>query len=444
MDTSWKAGPIGFSPSRRNVLKGGAALVAGTALIGLSACGGDEDKVIRIDAKDYGALDDNVTDNAPAFRRAFSAATKKIGKNGVGSVDVIVKGGGTGYRCGSLTIPDHVRLVGSGTMPVLTPMQPLDRWLQAAEGSSAAGLSGLKLDTAGMVSQTVFTVSRKAKKVSLEKVQIVNSTGTPARAGVETRSGNVGLSLTGCAINDSIVGVQMTQDPRSIQITDCTFDRWVQRAVWVRSTAQAATSDLEIRRCTIGPPAPGGSVRQPIQINAHDDLPIIGVRIIDNHVRGTGTDHKDVANPGTADLISLHRCQDFEVSGNTCIDGGEVGITVSQQSNKGKVLRNTCTNNGAAGIAIGSGTSDFVRDIVVADNVCNNNGRPGNDDDTNNPGRSGIYVYNAKNVTLSNNICGNTGKTKSQMYGLWIVSSKVKLESNKLTGNNLSSVGRPK
>jgi hypothetical protein len=237
--------------------------------------------------------------------------------------------------------------------------------------------------------------------------------------------------------------VLVNNDPSGVDIRNSIFKQWAERAIWIRSDDDGAASNVDIIGNTIWPPDPSGTVRQPIQINGTDNKPIRNIRINLNHVRGTAVSHKDPVGRGSADLISLHRCQEFEVVGNVCVASGDVGITVARQSSNGVVARNQCLRNASAGISIGSAESEYTSDVLVKDNECLDNGRADASNSTPERARVGINIYHGSNIRVVNNRCGNTGKGKTQLYGITIVaSSGVAMEGNSLTGNARSTVYR--
>lgn len=411
----------------------------GAGIAGLSAAATTPaHAATQIDVRKYGARADNVTDSTTAFKQALNAAARAV-RNSLGLIpaDVIVPGNGGGaYRVGNLRIPSRVRLVGTGTDPRIAAYGAQQRWLQSDEGAQSAGIRDLLVDANGLVRTAVVTASPGSASFTLTNVRITNTTGTRPPAGVDARLGVRGLTIDGCTIRHTDVGVRLPYDPYNTRIVDTTFLDWTERAVWVRSDADHAANILLIEGCWIGAPARGGSVRQPIQINGDDGRVIRQVTIRGNTVTGAGTDYYDARTPGTADLISLHRCDDFEVSGNVVRNGGDVGITVSQQSRNGVVAGNTCASNFGPGISIGSGTSTFVSNIQVLDNRCVDNGRLSPYDRTKDHGRTGIIVRRGKQVKLERNRSGNTSESTSQFYGLALIqSTDVSLTSNDLSNN---------
>src|SRR5699024_10843235 len=78
--------------------------------------------------------------------------------------------------------------------------------------------------------------------------------------------------------------------------------------------------------------------------------------------------------PGSADLISLHRCTGFEVSGNTVRGGGDVGITIAQGCRDGRVFGNLAHDNDTVGLCLGSaGSTVPVRNVTVTGNAFRDN-----------------------------------------------------------------------
>jgi hypothetical protein len=192
---------------------------------------------------------------------------------------------------------------------------------------------------------------------------------------------------------------------------------------------------------------PGGTSRQPITFQGVVDT-IFHRRIAVNRnvIVGPGLGYNDAVLLGTADQISLHRCQEFEVIGNTATDGGDVGLTIALQCSGGTVVGNVFDRNDTGGMCLGSGTTDYIRDITVAGNSCRNNGqsrdtvRPAN-------ARAGIIVTNgAERLTvvgnnLSDDQALNSG-TPTQQYGLWLQNADaITYGGNGSAGNVLSPVG---
>ncbi|WP_165872885.1 right-handed parallel beta-helix repeat-containing protein [Nocardioides jejuensis] len=395
----------------------------------------------QINVRNYGAIGDGRTDSTHAFRTAIDAASRRVKASlGLAIVQVVIPSATSSYRVGPLTIPTNVELVGTGaTRPRLLPKASVARWITTASNARNTAIRNLVLDTYGRVAEAAITMASGTSGFAIASTQITNGAGTPARAGIDTRSGTRNLAISACTLG-GITAVRLGYNPTNTSIRQTTFKGWVDRAVWVRSDETYAVNGLTIDSCTILPPAPGGTVRQPIQINGADSKPIQNVTITNNRVTGPGTDYNDTTTPGTADLISLHRCEGFTVSGNTVTGGGDVGITVAQQSRNGVVSNNTSFANFSSGIAIGSGTSSYVRDISVSGNRCLDNGRVGRNDTTPAAARTGIYVQGAQTVSVKDNRSGSDSATTSQLYGVSTArSTGVTISGNDLHGNARSS-----
>ncbi|WP_165872884.1 right-handed parallel beta-helix repeat-containing protein [Nocardioides jejuensis] len=384
----------------------------------------------------YGAVADGVTDCTSAFKATIDAAAQRVQSTlGLDIVEVVIPSSSSCYRVGPLTIPSNVELVGNGPRPRLVPTAPVTRWLITADNGRNIAVRNLVLDTHGDVSDAVITMSPGTTGLSIVSTEITNSAGTPSRAGVDTRPGTKNLAISACTLS-GYTAVRLGYDPVDTTIEQTTFKAWLDRAIWIRSDATYALNGLLVDGCTILPPAPGGTVRQPIQINGVDSRLIQNVTITNNRVTGPGTDYNDTTTPGTADLISLHRCTAFTVRGNTVTGGGDVGITVAQQSCNGVVADNLSFANFSAGIAIGSGTSAYVRDISVSGNRCLDNGRTGMNDTTPDSARTGLYLRNAQTISVADNRSGSDNPTTSQLYGISTTqSTEIGLSGNDLRGN---------
>ena len=146
-----------------------------------------------------------------------------------------------------------------------------------------------------------------------------------------------------------------------------------------------------------------GVLAKPIQFVGTPSARFSDVGIEGNLVSGRGSAYSDHDVPGTADLISLHFCHGFFVRGNVLRDGGEVGITVSQQCDDGLVEGNRIESCDAAAIVIGSGTSVETSNVTVRRNTCRDNGL----DRSRKPRKAWavaeVVVYRGRSITVSDN-----------------------------------------
>lgn len=385
--------------------------------------------VVQYGAKGHGA------DDTEAFRR--------------GLADLASRGGGVlfvpegRWECGSLTLPSGVYLAGQSPASRLICRATRGAWIATAMSSGGTGLGTLTLDGTGFAGATMVQISQKSARVLIQGCHFVSNLQTSHHTALQTGLGTRHLNIEACSFAGFRTAVLLNDDPAGVTISKSTFTQWADRAIWVRSNDDRAASSIEILGNTIWPPDPSGTVRQPIQINGADSRPVRNVRISSNHVRGTAVYHKDPVGRGSADLISLHRCQNFEVSENICLAGGDVGITVARQSSNGVVEKNQCLRNASAGISIGSAQTSYTSNVIVRDNLCMDNGRAGSTATTPPRARVGINVYHGSNIKLLDNHCGNTDPSKTQLYGVTIIgSTRVTMTGNVLDSNVRSAVYR--
>ncbi|WP_207891411.1 right-handed parallel beta-helix repeat-containing protein [Nocardioides jejuensis] len=401
-----------------------------TALVG--ACAQQPRQTISV--ADFGSRGDGVHDDTDAFRRALDAARL------AGNTTVRVPASPAGYVVRHLTIPSGVTLAGDRSRPALLASGQTPLWI-ALSGSGVV-LSDLTLRTRGVVSAAGVRIGQGSDGVSLRNVSLEAPGDRPPLALVDVGGSTRNVTLDGCTLVGGSNGFRLIGAADGITLTANHFAGWRDRAIWFAGTHDGAPRSVRVDNNTVRPHAPGGRVRQPIQFTGFDSRPTVDVAVTNNRVTGPGTDYLDPLRPGSADLISLHHCSDFRVTGNLAQGGGEVGITVAQQCSDGVIEDNTCVSNGSCGIAVGSATSRWVRNVQVLDNRVVGNGVRGRGDRTPDWARAGIVVEKATGVTLSGNRSGNPATGTPQLYGITIRDADPRLERNVLTGNLLAEVQR--
>ena len=434
--------------ARRSILLAGA--IASTALLAY-ACAPEHSHTAEApdprrpainrhsrSIRDFGAVGDGKTDD----QGAIQATINEVADRGGGSV--LVPASNPGYACNRLTIPSGVALVGEGANARLIKRDPSKFWIVIAKEARNVVLRNIVIEARADVSTAMLRIDDGAKSIRIDQVTFECTANTHSTQ-VETRLDNSSIVITACGFKSGFIGIRVNRNVRDVLIEKSTFDGWIERGIFVLGTAKHAASLIAIRHNTIKPHGKGGQVRQPIQFNGSDSNTFKDVQVTDNVVTGAGTDYKDPKSPGTADLISLHRCERFYVARNICTLGGDMGITVSQQSRHGQVVDNTCEENDSSGLAIGSGTSSSTYDVVIERNVLMNNGLARYGKETPDWARSGITVHHANKILVADNDLGNSNQTGDQLYGVSVIDSgdDIAIESsNTFAGVKQASIYR--
>ncbi len=427
--------------SRRTLVKGAVGLAGAVSLLALAGCGGGSGRKKpstgdtvpaippgkHVDADAYGAVGDGVTDDTGALTKAVQAAQD----NGGGLV--VLRSDVTGYALQSLVIPSGVGLVCLDGQARLLKLGEGGHWLQTAEEAVGVAFKGLILETGGLVRTAAIQADTAANGVLIEACEFRGDLSNQA-IGFECSPRTRNVTIRGSILQDFRTCIRINQCDSTITVDSCTMRGWSDRAITVRGTAAAAPTGVWITKNTIEPNAPGGISRQAIAFSNDHGKRFEDVHVNGNTVTGAGVDDKDPSRAGSADLVSLHQCEGFEVKNNVVTGSGEVGITISQGSNHGVVSGNTCKGNDTGGITIGSASSSDVSDIVVEGNTCVNNGRDYGGEPGADWAKSGIIVYEADRVTVRGNTL-TTSAGGGQQYAVSVTGgTKVVVKGNKVTG----------
>lgn len=151
-------------------------------------------------------------------------------------------------------------------------------------------------------------------------------------------------------------------------------------------------------------------------------------------VNGDGYSQRiSAANGAAADMVALRGVHGFVIRGNTLLNGGEAGITLSDDSKRGVVAQNLLQKIDTVGIVVGvrnRGKFAPVSDIEVCENHLLQYALNRPDDSKNSVedtdsawdgrlekgSRVGIRITNAKNITVARNILETN--TKSVAIGV--------------------------
>lgn len=156
--------------------------------------------------------------------------------------------------------------------------------------------------------------------------------------------------------------------------------------------------------------------------------------------------------------------RDTIIENNTCVSNGEHGIVITYAESM-KAAKNTCRGNTFWGIAVGGGsvTLNPNKNYVLSGNVCSANGFGGITNDPtvtgfpgtpvdasasiadnicfNNLTNHGIYVHNAKNISIDGNVCFGNPNTGIAVHGVYASISNNVCFGNTAYGINLQADG---
>jgi hypothetical protein len=388
----------------------------------------DHIKALVVNVRNHGAVGDGIADDTTAIQAALNAAAAGTA---FGSVVAWLPYTSTGYLASAVNVPAGVTLRGE-RLVTIKKTGASSAHLVATTGHDST-IEGLTLDPNGLATTRILNINGHAR-IRVRDCQFVDSGATANLAGIETRAGTEDILIERNVFDGVNTGIHVNQGPARVTIRGNRIRNWKQRGIYVVGDATNSAVDLTIEGNHIsalvtGAPAP----RHPIQIVGDDTNRHRRVRVNYNTVLGPGKSWT-ATDPGTADQISVHRCQDFEVIGNISRDGGDMGITVSQQCERGIIANNVCLSNDVGGIIIGSSASSYTRYITVTGNVCMNNGQNRNADRGDN--RMGVWAYAASHCRITGNIIGDNQGTATQLYGVTLHNcTNVAASPNTFQGN---------
>lgn len=362
---------------------------------------------LAVRAADYGVVGDGVADDTTAFTAALAAAASGSRALHIGATTVKLMT--------PVTVPAGVTIVGGSLGGTILAGAANSTLLTMSTGS---GLQDVTVDAAGLVSSYTVHIN-SVDEVRMERVTVAN-----AANGVELRGTSTWTQIIGCDFVGCTTGIRVREFADYTLIDRCRFTSWVERAIYLYGVAgdggsvpASAPSNVRISRNYIGPHAPGGTVRQPIQCTGADSYLFKNISIVDNDVKCLGTSDANPTTPGSADGISLHRARGFVISGNRVTGSGDVGITVARQCIGGTVSDNVIDAPDSVGLCIGSADSTHVKGISVRGNVVfNANQNRQNDGVTR--AKSGILLVEAIGCLVDGNVVIDDQVAPTTNYGL--------------------------
>lgn len=207
---------------------------------------------------------------------------------------------------------------------------------------------------------------------------------------------------------------------RHIKVTNNLFHKWRIRAIYV-TWAEQAIHHIQLAHNVIQPPLTW-TVRQPIAFHANNWAQTYNVQIHDNYIEWHDTYHyaRWVNNPDgtrtrittdtnwTADMMGFHNMNNFVVSRNCIINGGELGIQISSGSQNGKIINNYIYRTDVWWIALWAKDGAPVKNIIIRSNQIIDSAR-NRQKKVVDWARAGIVLLiNAEDITIGNNLIQET------------------------------------
>lgn len=373
-----------------------------------------------VNVRDYGAVGNGIANDTGAVNAAIAAA-------GAG---VVWFPAGVYNYAGSLALTAATVLDGGGAATLKQTVSTAN-WIDMP--ATGGIIRGLTLDANNLATGRIVTAKIDGLIEYCTLKNITNISGVAVR--IFAPSGTV----VRYNLFDNVATAVYITGGQHVTIERNWIRHWIQRAIYVPTTASAATDHLSILGNRITDMSAGGTVRQPISFQGDAAMLNTNTRINDNVVVGPNASYTAVSNPGTADQISLHIARGFQICRNVSVYGGDLGINLSQDCHGGVVSDNVCSYNENSGINLGDASLSPVGQLSVHGNVCLNNGQ---DRDGTPPGSAGIRLYHCQDVAVSGNTVGDTQTVHTQAVGITInSSSNIQIGPNAAFGNATGYIG---
>src|SRR5262245_1130133 len=333
---------------------------------------------------------------------------------------------------GALSNVSSVEIVGYGATWKKTGSNVATKFADIPTSSDGLIIRGVTFDGNGIVSSTgVAFIAGSGAGTAAKRTMFDDCVWTGMRSGTgvlatRIRDGVDGVLFRRCRWDGVGTAVYTDGNVDNIAFTDqCRIRNWVNRGMYWVGTTTGRCRNIRVEDVTITELAQTteatpqwGSVRQPFATEGDATFPHDGFIVTHGIARGPGKSYNDPATPGTADQWSFHRTVNFTVTDTISTDGGDCAFAIGADCRQFTISGCVGTRTDTAGLALGaSGTS--VYDGVVGDNVFMNNGQNRNND-RNNRGRVGIWLWNAHNIVVGDNQLGDNQTPATQQHGLFL------------------------
>jgi hypothetical protein len=366
----------------------------------------------------FGAVGDGVTSDTSAIQAALNAA----GSNGV-----VTLSPNKTYLCGLLTVKAGTTLQGPG---ILKASSALANFIMLQSNTL---LRDITIEGSG---STNIVRILNADNVRVDKVHITSSAA--GSVGVSILNGTH-ITVERNDVDGVTTGIQATGNNQFIDILNNHVHGHTNRGIYCSATTGTGTKDLNIVGNLVDELGTiGTGVGAMIQVQGGTGT-IERVRVHRNKCIGPNRSHTDPTNPGSIDQINCSTINVIAVTNNISVYGGDCGIS-GAQNKQYIVANNICEFNDTTGIAVGGTAAHSGPGILVIGNVCKNNSQNRVGDRAPNVG-AGVALYDAEDVLVADNQCGDDQTTHTQAYGYTTKGScsNIQFKNNKSDGARLGA-----
>jgi len=333
----------------------------------------------------------------------------------------------------TLTIGDGVILQGTTDNHTILPTSTFNSGYLVAfeENTAGSGINNIKLETRYKAKSGAVLVGEGANSIFIYDNTFIDEIADGSGRKDEKGAGT-GISMVRVGKNAQSIFIDgnfflhvptaislLDGGASNVHITHNTISQWRQRAIYMRTLENAdAITDIFINHNRINEPKIG-QVRQPVASHSANDVFFERINVNFNNVYSPDKPHiweyetdalgntirNTMLNNATADALSLHQTDGFNMIGNCIFNAGEVGITIARKSKNGTVANNYILGADTGAIAIGATPNDLselTQNVTVTSNIIVNAGR-NRDNSLGRWARTALASTNAQNIYYNGN-----------------------------------------